>query len=337
MKALRKGWRLMVAAMSLGAASQAAAQASQCTALLEHGISNVRTQTNDETYLSVVKDHYCNSSYDSLSSTKQGSFNAVLKTIPIGLTGNATSSRDKHSQFCKNFQSALSTTSNSYLNVVSIHDRALQAWTDCLQLASRYLEVQMTPFANNKGVDFNLLWRSTGTSKILGVDTFKMDCTLAGNKLKPSENITISPESARSIRCERNSQNVVLSGYTAEYFPDANVKIKTQEGDYRMEFADMLSGPAQTRFEKLETDVAAARAELRTYQRVLREQTGETKGAVAGEFRHGKWGPWQVCPSGSYVSAVQIYDQDTGSKCPPCIANVNLRCSGLPDITSAAN
>lgn len=310
-------------------AGQAQAQISQCNALLDHGITNLRNQVNEQAYLSVIKDQYCSTSYDSMSSSKQGSFNAVVKTIPVGLSGSGSNAREKHSQFCKDFQSTVVSSDNSYLNVVTIHNRALESWNRCQELATRNLEVAMTPLANQTGVDLQLLWRGTGTSRLDGVATVGMVCNWRGRRLRPSESIPLRSE-AESIRCERTPVQIALSGYNANYFPDANVNVKTREGAYSMEFADMVRGPAQQRFEQLEAEVARAHHELAKYKDVVRSAPAERVSTITGSFSSGGWGGESTCPAGTYVTGVAIQDQDQGSKCPPCISNVRLTCSKIP-------
>ncbi|HEX8535153.1 MAG TPA: hypothetical protein VF662_13395, partial [Allosphingosinicella sp.] len=312
----------------------AQAQIDRCNALLEHGISNLRTQTSENTYLSVIKDHYCSTSYDSMSNDKKLSFSAVVKSIPVGLSGSSSSARDKHQQFCRDFQTTVSTSSQEYLNTVQIQGRALDAWNRCQQLASRNLEVTMTPLANNSEVDFQLLWRGTGTSRLRGVDTTNMSCMMDGGRLGGNENITLSGQSARSVRCTRRSEQIPMNGVNAKYYPDANVKLKTQEGDYLMEFADMVNGPADTRFKQLEAEIARAHLEMAAYRAVLQNATGAPVSRFEGrrDFAYGgsHYGSETSCATGSYVTGFAIQDADTGSKCQPCISNILVTCSRLP-------
>lgn len=319
-----------VCLISIAVASSAVAQVNSCNALLDHGISNIRTQTSEYNFYSAIKSEYCQTNYESMSNEKKGSFSAVVKSIPISLGGNANSDQQKHQNFCQKFNGEQNIANTEFVNTVTIQNRALDAWNQCQRLLAKGLTV--TPIINDAKTtaDFTLLFTGgAGSVALSGADTINMSCKVGDNTLGSSSNLRVN-QTATSIRCVRKSNNMVLNNSNVIYYPDANVKIKTGEGDYFIEFADQVNFPARDQFEALRTDIANLRNSLNESQQMLRASGPVVGTAAQVATNPGGWSEVVSCPAGSYATGIAVQDRDTGTKCMPCISGVRLTCSAIP-------
>jgi hypothetical protein len=310
---------------SLATASSALAQVDGtiCTALLDHGIANVVAYSSETDFLDVVRDQYCSTSYDSMSSSKQASFGATIKQVPVSLTGSKATAREQHTEFCRNYQSVKVSGTESRYRSASIYDKAIDAWRDCVTLAARGTIIRPSITPEKRQVDFQV-YSSLGQSVFSGVDVLNMECRMDGVVIGEQTNIPLTSDS-KSIRCTRNSQPIQFASGTVTYFPEANVKIKTTTGDYRVDLYQMIDGPIKDRIEKIESQIAELNLSLnKTVDNLGVRRDGPSFSVlgprVGGPTSH-------ACPAGTFVSVIQASASVTGRYGVDGIKQITFTCS----------
>lgn len=322
---------LLLALMVSTVNSYADDSSNSCNALLENGIQNTQISALEYDYLATVSDEYCHTSYSSLSASKNASFAAVVKTIPINLSGSSSDTSTKHANFCRDFKSLTASRSTTFLRTTSIFQGSLDAWNRCQQLETKSLFIQPSFPTDKVSVGFSMATRSSAQYKFTGVDTHNMNCTIGGRAVRAAENMTLG-STATVMQCTRQSNPMKLHNQDVEFFPAANVNLKTGEGNTLVEFAEMIKFAGKDRFAQIDTELAATKRtlsnlmqSLATVERSDRDTVVQTPSNVPGG-----WTSWASCPAGTFVSAVSVFDRDTGSKCMPCISHVRVSCTALP-------
>lgn len=326
--------RRLIALMIVSLATSAFGQDNNCNALLNHGVENTQLSSTDYDFLSSVADEYCNMEYSSLDSKKSASFGAVVKSIPVSLTGNASDTKTKHSNFCRNFSSLTVAKTSQFAKTSTIFQGALNAWNRCQELDAKELSITPRFTADNRSVSFTMFTRSSATFVFTGVDTIGATCTIAGKTVGPNEHKALN-STATVMQCVRNSQRIPLQNDLVDYFPAASVVLKTGEGSTLIEFAEMINFPGRDRFAQLRAEIAGTKSLISQFSKNFASTTGqpsdvikESRAAVGGQ-----WNELQFCPAGTYVSGISTFDADTGSKCPPCISHVRVTCTPFPQTT----
>lgn len=328
--------RHLIGILIIAIATSAFAQDNNCNALLNHGIENTQLISTDYDFLSSVSDEYCSMEYSSLDSKKSASFGAVVKSIPISLTGNASDNKTKHSNFCKNFSSLTVAKTNQFAKTSTIFQGALNAWNRCQELDAKELSITPRFTSDNRSVSFTMFTRSSASFVFTGVDTISATCTIAGKKVGANEHKLLN-STATVMQCVRSSQRIPLQNDLVDYFPPASVVLKTGEGSTLIEFAEMINFPGRDRFAQLSAEIAGTKSLLSQFSKSFATTTGQTTDVIK-ESRAaigGQWNELQFCPAGTYVSGISTFDADTGSKCPPCISHVRVTCTPFPQSTIA--
>lgn len=299
-----------------------------CTALLEHGIDNTVDYSTEYDFLTVVKDDYCQSNFDSLTKSKQDSFEVVIKKLPIKYSGSGATAREHHSYFCKNYQNIASGSGSSRYSASTLYGKAIDAWKDCVNLALGGTQIKPSVTPDEKIVDFSLSV-TRGTATFTGVDTTNMSCELGGKTVGKTAAVSLT-SNAISLRCERRSEKLQFTASNVDYYPAANVKVKASTGDYRVDLYEMIDGPANDRLSRLEAEIAALRAHADGVDSQL-AGLGATRGGSTLIVGHPakKAGPLQTCPAGTFVSAMQVTGSVGGKYATDGISRLTITCAPL--------
>jgi hypothetical protein len=323
--------RVLLCSLAIVCTQVAVAQdaaTSTCSALLEHGLSNAVDYSNEYEFASYLHDEYCSTSWSNMSSSGQAAFGVAIKKIPLSFSGSKNTSKEQYEYFCSNFSQGQTGSSQTKYSAKTIANNAIDAWRDCIALAIGGTMVKPSITATQREVDFNLS-ATRGEAKFTGVDTAGMACALDGAPVSASESIPLT-SNARSLRCTRAFEKLQFSGSTVEFFPAANVKVKTNTGDYRVDLYEMIDGPANDRLARLEAQIAVLQRGLDSGAKKL-EALGQSRAgtdyAVNGP-RIG--GPDQYeCPPGSYVSKIHASGSVGGKYAGDGISQITFRCAPL--------
>lgn len=298
-----------------------------CTALLEHGLSNVVTYTSEYDYLSVIKDNYCSESFSAQSKSRQDSFSLSIKKLPVEYRGGSTRASEQHEYFCREYGNFEARKGQSGYNANTLYDKAIDAWRDCATLAVGGTEIKPSVTPTFRTVDFTLSV-SKGQALFTGVETTNMDCTMDGQSVGQSAAVELSSV-ARSLRCNRTAMPLEFNSSTVQFFPAANVKVKASTGDYRVDLYEMIDGPASDRIARLEAEIAALRAAATATAAELSamgmSRDGETYPVTNPRMQN----KMAACPPGTFVSSIVASKAVGGKYGWDGISELTVRCSPL--------
>jgi hypothetical protein len=299
---------------------------SVCTALLEHGITNVINYSSEYDYVTVIKDNYCSSSFSSLTKTRQDAFESSIKKLPIKYRGGSTRTQEQHEHFCREYGKLGSGSGQSRYSASSLYDKAIDAWRDCVNLALGGTQIRPSITPDQKFVDFSVSV-SRGQAVFTGVDTANMTCQMDGSAVGPSTSVQLSSV-AKSLRCERSGTKLQFNSATVQFYPAANVKVKTSTGDYRVDLYEMIDGPAADRIARLEAEIAGLRFALNgvntDIQKLGQSQDGTEFSAVGPGIGGGQ--P-HTCPPGTFVSMIQASESVAGRYAVDGIKKITFKCT----------
>lgn len=326
-------YRILVSVLILAANTHLMADeaAETCNALLDHGIQNTQTASAEYDYLAALSDEYCQSDYSAMNATKSASFSAAVKTVPVSLTGAATDTKTKHSNFCRDFKSLAVNKSSQFSKTTNIFQGALDAWNRCQLLASKTLIIQPSFTADRKSVSFAMSTPSSANYVFTGVDTTNMKCSIRGKNVGPSEKRQLT-STATVMNCLREGSRMKLHNQEVEYFPSGNVNLKTGEGNTLVEFGEMIDFAGRDKFAQIDAELAATKHSLEAFIASFSSLKGSAQDSSVSspDNSPGDWTAFATCPAGTYVSGVSTFDRDTGSKCMPCISHVRVTCTAFP-------
>jgi len=320
---------LAISILSVSAAAVAEDEASAaCTPLLNHGMTNVVRYTSEHETLAMIKDEYCRESYASMSKSKQDAFSGSYAQYSGAYSGGKSSASEQHDYFCKNYNSLQYSTGKDTYDSKVLHDKAIDAWRDCIGLAIG--GTRITPKVSNdeRMVDFTM-HTSSGSSVFTGVDARNMSCTIGANTVGAAETTKLTAEKI-SMRCERTGEVIKFQGANVNYFPPANVKVKTSTGDYRMEFYEMIDEPAKSRFGRLEAQMARLETDMAASTKTIDGMGKRHPGSmevINNDYIAGA--DSRECAEGSYVSMIHASKGIGGKNARDGIGQLTFKCSPL--------
>lgn len=295
---------------------------SVCNALLSNGISNTTTYTSEQKYLSVISDQYCGSQYDSLTTSKKSSFGIVVYSIPINLSGSSGKISERHTTFCRNYNGYVDNINGYKYDAKSLYDKAIDAWNDCLKLEIGGTSVKPTISNEKDIVDFELS-STLGSSVFTGVDTTNMTCRIDGKSVTEKESMILNSDK-KSMRCSRSSKEISFNGSNVEYYPPADVKVKTNVGDYRIELYEKFSGAGADRLSRIEAQIASLNQSLQSL--ATGDVTSRIKLNSTGEQKLPKRG---ACPPGSVMTAFELTDITRAKYSSNSVKTITFDCTTL--------
>ena len=317
--------RRMLAVLLLPSAA-VAQQGAVCATLLDHGIANVVSYTSEYDFLAVIRDNYCSESWSSMSKSRQDVFESTIKKVPIKYSGSSSKANEQHSHFCREYGSVQAQQGSTRYSAANLYDKAIEAWRDCVTLALGGTEIKPSVTPDLKVVDFSISI-SRGAATFTGVDLMNMECRMDGRRIEDTASVPLSSV-VKSLRCERSGRTLEFNSSTVQYFPAANVKVKTSTGDFRVDLYEMIDGPVQERFTRLEAQLASlydiATNTATEVGQLGAERTGTPLRIVNQLMGDGK--PHE-CPVGTFVSMVHASRGVGGKFGADGISEIKVTCS----------
>jgi hypothetical protein len=165
---------------SIGAGS---AWSDTCESVYQNATRNYVFSQNNWSYLNSVYDNQCTTTGDRQSTTWNSSMNILADALPVSMTGNASTSEDKMTNFCHYYHGVTSEQKQNILETDSVVVEALSNFNTCVQIESQAHVTITHKFANPDSIVFNFAFNGGGTTflDVEGVSTGgNIVCTSSG-------------------------------------------------------------------------------------------------------------------------------------------------------------
>lgn len=106
-----------------------------CGVIITSGLREYRIGTSSDAYLNTVFDRFCETSGTTRSQGGALGVEFPLKSIPVSLTGNYSSSEEGYRTFCKTYASRTTTNSSRYTYEERIVEKAYETYAQCRALS----------------------------------------------------------------------------------------------------------------------------------------------------------------------------------------------------------
>jgi len=110
---------------------------SVCLAMVEDAARNYGLQTSSSSFLSVIYDNYCQQDGTTKQSGWEAGMSAIVKNIPISLTGSSNDNSTRITSFCKNYHSTTEQNDSTYAVQSIVVTKALQSANECMKIATQ--------------------------------------------------------------------------------------------------------------------------------------------------------------------------------------------------------
>ena len=218
--------------------------AEDCNELIRLGLYNVQNSVSEHDSLTAAYRHFCQESYASSSSSRQGSMKAsfsVLNIFSIGGGGGSGSSltQTQWERICEDESLREELYTYDSIQSQTIFQGSLDAWEQCLALNERGLKTDIRPTSDLTGVSFDLYWTGSSKADFLGIDQPDLgqaQCTvttsgkngLSAEPVTPSSRLRLS-SSAANFSCQRQLDALSDGSLAAEAL---RLTVKTSDGSF---------------------------------------------------------------------------------------------------------
>ena len=209
-----------------------AANASEyCLQVLDRGLREYSIRTSSTTYLNSIHSRYCDSSSNLRSGSENFGLEAVVKQLPVKLTGGSSSATEAIRNFCKSYQSSTTDLNDDYLYQEKIIQRAYDSFEQCLLIANTGVTLTHT-VRSLKNMDFYLAAGLARPVTLNGISsTDNVSCTgIVNGELEtfnPETVVVVDGNTSLNISCVRTP---VADGNGGELFEEATVTLLTNVG-----------------------------------------------------------------------------------------------------------
>lgn len=276
-----------------------------CSRIIDHGLNNIALSTNAEAFADRLYWRFCDEKYENMMDHKRTEFGVTIKSIPLNLGGEASSSSQKHAKFCGDHKITTDRRSDTAIYTAKLHDRAIDAWSNCVALTQRSLFIDFRVPQSQKYMDVTLKYTGPSPTSFTGVEAEGFTCKRSGQEIDASATFQLGPAEDH-LRCERDYAELEVAGVTSNYYAASGVTIKTQAGNSAIEFVPMLEGPARSRFEQIDASIAGLHRSVGNLSLSLASWgQGESQANRIGAQQGGSnWGVTK-CPAGQYMVGVE--------------------------------
>lgn len=108
-----------------------------CLAMVEDAARNYGLQTSSSSFLSVVYDNYCQEDGSTKQSGWEAGMSAIVKDIPISLTGSSNDNTTRITNFCKNYHSTTQQNDSTFAVQSIVVTKALTSANACMKIATQ--------------------------------------------------------------------------------------------------------------------------------------------------------------------------------------------------------
>lgn len=261
------------------------ANASDCNALLKHGIRNIEISKSTEAAVVTKYFNHCEKDYDSYSDSTLAA--AEVEVFGYGAGGGSydrSRASTKLNEWCKTNESLAKGNSALYEETRTIYSEALNAWNQCNDLANReqvFVDHVISP--DSSFLEISLAYKGGARSGVefFGVKSRGFTCAIAApngdqdNKWEDADG-DLAPDKpyyidrqAVSISCDRDAASIIERN-SGEYSVKSAgmVSLRTASAPYQIFFPEQYTPTLPTRraevleaeMQKVEIEIAALQA-----------------------------------------------------------------------------
>ena len=208
--------------------------AAQCGGVLQDVFKERNLSIADAASLSSIHDNYCSASGQFNQTSAGVGLEAVIKMIPVKLTGNYSNTTEGFQNFCKNYDSFAASSSHTSVYTERVIGRALDTFDTCVRLAG--LGAYVThKFASPRLASVSIV---TGTRPVV-FSGLQIDGQVSCEAQLPGETVqtTLTKDSSfsvlgqLSISCRRTARQGKDTGPDAALYDEAVIQIHTNLGE----------------------------------------------------------------------------------------------------------
>lgn len=235
----RPSWPRTILASGLMTFLAAPVLAEDCNELIRLGLHNVQNSVSEHDSLTAAYRHFCEQSYESSSTARQGSLGISFGPLSFGGGAGSSLTQESWERICEDEDLRDELYSFESLQSETIYQGSLDAWERCLAMNARSLKTDIRPTSDLTAVSFDLYWTGSSKATFLGIDQPDLgqaDCTVttAGNtglnaaSVQPNTRFKLKT-SAANFSCIRDT----MADDDGTLFSDAlRLTVKTSDGSF---------------------------------------------------------------------------------------------------------
>jgi len=203
-----------------------------CVAVYETATRNLQISEASYSSLNTVFDQYCESNGEFKDSAKSGGLEAVIKSVPISLSGNASSIEERFQNFCSNYSGIRYNSAASRALADTVVVDALNAFNNCIEISSRGVIISHSSPTGLDGT-FNFTFRANINYELQGVQEGRnIECEirdpLDGKMIQADTSTTLKFDKPFSAFCKRKPEG----SPSGKFFPRTSVVFASNQGNY---------------------------------------------------------------------------------------------------------
>ena len=214
----------------LSAPSIALANSQVCTAILEHGITDIVTSSNASDFEQYLHQNICYERSGSQRADERARVSALFDALSFGLSRGVSSVSEYRDKYCMDDVSKRSASIQAALSVRRLSSNALSAWSRCVAATTNGWQPRFDPI-DERTVTFGLNYTGDGIVRITGVRiTSDRDHAVSchtGTAPIDSEDfepIQLSTD-GWSMTCERSVTIIKERGQSYRYGPRSTITV----------------------------------------------------------------------------------------------------------------
>ncbi len=118
--------------------------AAVCLAMVSEAAHNQRLTASSDSFLDTLYEDYCEADGTTKGSSWDAGISAVIKDVPVSLTGGASDVKTEMTNFCKRHQSSFQSRSSHFAVESIVVEKALQAANQCLEILNRHKDTTLS-------------------------------------------------------------------------------------------------------------------------------------------------------------------------------------------------
>jgi len=340
---MRLRFPMYLAATMALSTSVSAQSLDSCAYAYKDQLRNLSFTKFDYSTNHAVYDEVCTSSGEVNQTKFEAGLSILPDSLPIELTGEAGTSRQRTENFCKNYRSTRYSANHSSIAKSEVVVAALNSFNSCRNIEVRSGGVVAThSFTNPDAVVIKFTFPDTNrVLRIEGVKSTNLECRAAGIPHGSNSGVlgvtsTFEMRSDFSILCSRES--MPTDGGGRSYAP-GTVTVATNHAPYLVSlpqdrvYSNHLASEATTKIAALETslkstasDLSALTADHSKLLDRIKAMTVETHSVIVASAHPGGGGKWYPCGQdlevvrrelcqGAVSSQVQWMSNSNGGTC----------------------
>jgi hypothetical protein len=206
----------------------------QCNAVFSAPITNLRTQVSESSMQRFINSQLCSEKYNSASSESKAKLDVAYKVFSLGAQTGAQSVSEYQEKFCSSNTDNSAQAAFDYLQIQTVSDSALAAWSRCVELTNRGWDFEFqTP--SPMTLNFRVSRTQQGSVSLTGIDIHTESPQQVACKADKVgaigqagiTNIQID-QNGWSMSCQRTSVSKTLNGQTYSYYPETTVTVRAE-------------------------------------------------------------------------------------------------------------